>query len=59
MHELVEDLEGVEVVADDFVFVGFGESQEEVSKNHDVHLDAFLKRCEEKNLKLNEEKLKL
>ena len=29
MHELAEDLEGVEVVADDFVVVGFGESQEQ------------------------------
>ena len=54
MHELVEDLEGVEVVADDFVVVGFGESQEEVSKSHDAHLGAFLRRCEERNLRLNE-----
>ncbi len=53
MHELVEDLEGVEVVADDFVVVGFGVSQEEASDNHDLHLN------EEKNVKLNEEKLKL
>ena len=37
MHELVEDLEGVEVVADDFVVVGFGESQEEASKSHHAH----------------------
>ena len=43
------------MVADDSVVVGFGESQEEASKNHDVHLEAFLKRCED--LKLNEEKL--
>ena len=55
----MEDLEGVEVVADDFVVVGFGESQQEASKSHDAHLSAFLKRCEERNLKLNEEKLKL
>ena len=59
MHELVEDLEGIEVVADDFVVVGFGESQEEASKSYDAHLSTFLKRCEERNLKLNEEKLKL
>ena len=59
MHELVEDLEGVEVVADDFVVVGFGESPEEASKSHDAHLSTFLKRCEERNLKLNKEKVKL
>ena len=38
MHELVEDLEGVKVVADDFMVVGFGESEEETSKSHNAHL---------------------
>lgn len=49
MHELVEDLEGDEVVANDFVVVGFGDSQEEASKNHDVHLNSFFKQCAENN----------
>jgi len=57
-HELVVDLEGVEVVADNFVFVGFGDSEEGGSKNHDDNLHEFLQRCDEKNLKLNKEKLK-
>ena len=59
MHEMIEGLEGVEVVADDFVVVGFGSTQDEASKSHDIHLEAFLKRCEEKNLRLNDGKLKL
>ena len=59
MHEMIEGLEGVEVVADDFVVVGFGSTQDEASKSHDAHLEAFLKRCEEKNLRLNDGKLQL
>lgn len=30
MHELVENLEGVEIIADDFLIAGFGETEEEV-----------------------------
>ena len=59
MHEVIEGLEGVEVVADDFVTVGFGDTEEEAIANHDQNLKAFLQRCEERNLKLNYAKLKL
>ena len=31
MHQLVEGLSGVEVIADDFVVVGFGDSMEDAS----------------------------
>ena len=31
MHEFVEDLEGVEVIADDFLIAGFGETDAEVN----------------------------
>ena len=43
MHELIEGLHGVEVVADDFVMVGYGERQEEAVHNHDQNLTAFLR----------------
>ena len=59
MHEIIEGLEGVEVVADDFVVVGIGSTQDEASKNHDMLLEDFLKRCEENNLRLNDRKQKL
>ena len=59
MHELIEGLHGMEVVADDFAAVGFGETLEEATLDHDKNLKAFLERCEEKNIKLNAEKLKL
>ena len=38
MHEVIEGLEGVEVVADDFVVVGFGSTEEAAGRNHDIHL---------------------
>lgn len=51
MHELIKGLTGIEVVADDFI--------EEATKDHDKTLLEFLKRCEERNVRLNPEKLKL
>ena len=36
MHELVEGLKGVEVVADDFVFIGFGDTEKEAGTDHDI-----------------------
>ena len=32
VHELVEDLEGVEVIADDFLIAGFGNTDHEVNQ---------------------------
>ena len=48
MHELIEGLKGIEVIADDFVIVGYGKTQEEATLPHDRNLIAFLKRCEER-----------
>ena len=59
MHELIEGLKGVEVIADDFIILGVGETIESAQKNHDENLHAFLERCEERNLHLNIEKVQL
>ena len=59
MHELIEGMTGIEVVADDFIAVGYGETFEEATRDHDKNLLDFLKRCEAKNVRLNPEKLKL
>ena len=59
MHELIEGMTGVEVVADDFIVVGYGETFEKATRDHDRNLFEFLKRCETKNVRLNPEKLKL
>ena len=42
MHELIEGLRGVEVIADDFVVVGYGESWKSEIKDHDRNLLSFL-----------------
>ena len=59
MCETVEGLKGVEVVADDFVVVGFGETEEIAGRDHDQNLHATIQRCLERNLKLNDRKLRL
>ena len=59
MHELVEGLTGVEVIADDFLVCGFGDTNEAAIANRDQNLKAFLRRARERNLTLNSEKLKL
>ena len=59
MHEHVKGLHGVEVIADDFVVVGFRSTPEEWNADHDRNVRAFLERCREKNLKLKKEKAQL
>jgi hypothetical protein len=49
----------VEVIADDFVVVGYGCTVEEAHQDHDKNLTAFLQLCEQRGLKLNADKLKL
>ena len=59
MHEPIEGMPHVEVVADDFVVVGYGETMEQATQDHDKTLMAFLQLCQDRGLKLNTEKLKL
>ena len=59
MHQLIEDLDGIEVIADDFMIYGRGKTDEEAVADHDDKLHAFLKRCEDRNVVLCEEKFKL
>jgi len=59
MCEVVEGLKGVEVVADDLVVVGFGDTEDEAARDHDQNLEATLQRCVERNLRLNDRKLRL
>ncbi len=59
IYEVVEGLSGVEVVADDFMVVGFGEMEANARGNHNEQLEVFLQRCKEKDLQLNDKKFKL
>ena len=58
MHDFVEDLEGVEVIADDFLIAGFGSTDKEVNNSLERHERAFLEKCRLWNLKLNRAKVK-
>ena len=57
MHEFVEGLQGVEVIADDFVMAGFGDTTEEAYKSLEQNERSFFTRCREWNLKLNKQKV--
>ena len=59
MHELIEGLTEVEVVADDFEVVGCGQTEESAIYNHDKNLEALLLRCDEWGVWMNADKLKL
>jgi len=59
MHELIEGLTGVEVIADDFVVIGQGKSKDIAIRDHDKNLQALLQQCEEQGVRLNAEKLKV
>ena len=59
MREHIEGLKGVEVIADDFVIVGYGDTPTEWQADHDRNVRAFLDRCRERNLKLNKNKARL
>ena len=59
MNELIEGLKGVEVIADDFVVVGYGASSEAAVKDHDRNLVAFLERCDTRGVRMNADKVKL
>ena len=58
LDETLEGLHGIEVIADDIVIFGSGDTDEEAEKSHDEAFLSLLERCREKGLKLNEKKLK-
>ena len=55
----LEGLEGIYKVADDILIAGRGTTKDEAVKNHDADLQKLLERWQERNLKLNREKLQL
>ena len=57
MHELIEGLVGVEVIADDFVAVGCGETLEKAIQDHDTNLGTLIEHCEQRGITLNADKI--
>ena len=55
----IEGSRGLEVIADDFVVVGYGESSHSEIKDHDGNLLPFLEKCDERGVHLNKNKLQL
>ena len=59
MHyaRVVEGLQGVEVIADDFLIARFSNKDREVNNSLKRHEHAFLEKCHLRNLKLNHDKV--
>jgi hypothetical protein len=59
LHETLDGVHGIEVIADDILITGSGNTQQEAENDHDRNLRALLERAKEKNLKLNYKKRKI
>lgn len=59
LYEITHDLEGIQVMADDILVLGIGETEEDAMTNHNKNLENLLKRLDVHNCKLNREKLVL
>ena len=58
LHEVLADLDGVEIIRDDLLVVGYGDTLTE-AENHDANLRKLLERARAVNMKLNSKKIKL
>lgn len=59
LHEIVEGLDGVCVMADDILVYGCGDTYEDATRDHDVKLRRLLDKARLNHLKLNKQKLRL
>ena len=58
LDEVLEGLENIEVIADDIVVYGTGDTLEEAEASHDRAFKALLQRCRDRGAKLNAKKIK-
>ena len=58
LDECLEGLDNIQVIADDILIYGTGDTTEEAVLQHDKAMLALLNRCREQGLKLNSRKLK-
>ena len=59
LHERIGDLNGVEILRDDILVVGYGDTLDEANRNHDESLLKLLHRARDVNLKFNSKKFNL
>ena len=58
VHEFVEDLNGMEVIADDILIAGFGDTEDEVLRSLETNERVSFEKYRRGNLKLNRKKVK-
>jgi hypothetical protein len=58
-YQAVEGLPGMLSIADDILVYGEGDTEEDAIHDHDQKLTALMKRCRERRLLLNKDKLRL
>ena len=59
LDQAIEGLDGVRTAADDPLIIGNGDTMADAVKDHDGKLEALLRRCRERRIKLNEAKIVL
>ena len=59
LQEKLADIDGVEVIRDDIIVMGFGDTQEQALRNHDENMTKLLERARKVNLRLNSKKMNL
>ena len=59
LQEKLGDLEGVAVIRDDIIVIGFGETREQAVHNYDENLLKLLERARKVSLRLNSRKMEL
>ena len=57
LHEAVEGLDGVYAIADDILVAGTGDTMKDAVTDHDLKIKNLLERCQERNIKLNKQKV--
>lgn len=57
IREMTHDLEGIEIMADDMLIYGCGETLEDAMVDHNRKLKLLLERCQRWNCKLNRSKM--
>ena len=50
MNENIEELQGANVIIDDFLKVGEGDTEEEIEESQNKNLKALLQICRERNI---------
>ena len=59
INDAIGDIEGVSVIVDDILIYGKGKNYDEAVKDHDRKMIKLMERLRDKNIKLNESKMKL